>query len=149
MKKNIILIALMMLPIVANAEEVEIDGLWYNLITKGQAAEVIQYKNDVKYSGDIVIPSKVTYNEVEFKVISIGGNAFGECRALNSVIIPTSVTSIGESAFSYCSDLVSVTIPDSVTSIGNGAFRGCSNLTFITIPNSVINIGQYAFEDCI
>ena len=43
MRKNILFIVLMLLPLVANAEEVEIDGLWYNLVSKAKFAELIQY----------------------------------------------------------------------------------------------------------
>ena len=42
MRKQLLFVLLMFLPMMANAEEVEIDGLWYNLIPKGQVAEVIQ-----------------------------------------------------------------------------------------------------------
>lgn len=38
-------------------------------------------------------------------VISIGKEAFTECRSLQSISIPEGVTSIGEKAFSYCSRL--------------------------------------------
>ena len=110
----------------AFAVEVEIDGLWYEVITKAGEAKVIQYKNDIKYSGEIVIPETVNYNGVD-----------------------CSVTSIGQNAFRYCSGLTSVTIPNSVTSIGGYAFGDCSGLTSVTIPNSVTSIGDYAFDLCI
>ena len=52
MRKNILFIALMLLPMMASAEEVEIDGLWYNLISKVKTAELIQSKN-TNYYGNI------------------------------------------------------------------------------------------------
>ena len=115
MKKQILLLALM-LSVTASAftGEVEIDGLWYEIITKGKEATVIKYKSNVKYSGNIVIPETVEYEGVT-----------------------CSVTSIGDYAFSGCYGLTSVTIGNSVTSIGAWAFLGCSNLTSVTIPNSV------------
>lgn len=64
-------------------------------------AEVIQYQVG-GYSGDIVIPEKVTYNGVECSVTSIGEDAFYYCTSLTSITIPNSVTSIGEDAFEYC-----------------------------------------------
>ena len=70
------------------------------------------------------------------------------CRNIQSVNIPNSVTSIGESAFQGCSNLTSITIPNSVTSIGEYAFTGCESLSSITIPNSVTSIGEYAFASC-
>ena len=101
-----------------------------------------------EYSGNVVIPEKVTYMSITRKVTSIGGGAFYECSGLTSVTIPNSVTSIGGGAFYECSGLTSVTIPNSVTSIGERAFYECSGLTSVTIPNSVTSIGERAFRGC-
>ena len=146
MKKHILLFAMILLPFVANAAAVEIEGIFYNLVSKIQEAEVTSNSN--KYTGSVVIPEKVTYESVEYSVTSIGQFAFANCSGLISVTIPNSVTSIGGGAFSYCSSLTSVTIPNSVTSIGGGAFSYCSSLTSITIPNSVTSIGNSAFYEC-
>ena len=125
--------------------QVTIDGLNYNLNNELQTAEVAGYSSA---SGEIIIPSTVTYNSVTYSVTSIGDWAFDGCTGLTSVTIPNSVTSIGGYAFSSCSSLTSVTIPNSVTSIGGYAFRGCSGLTSVTIPNSVTSIGSSAFSGC-
>ena len=63
-----------------------------------------------------------------------------------TAVIGPNVTTIGHSAFLRCKSLVSVTIGNSVTSIGGGAFEECTNLTTINIPNSVTNIDKYAFS---
>ena len=146
MKKHLLLFAMILLPLVASAEPVEIDGIYYNLVTKAKQAEVTSNPN--KYTGSVVIPEKVTYENVEYSVTSIENRAFEGCSGLTSITIPNSVTIIGESAFWYCSGLTSITIPNSVTSIGNNAFYGCSGLTYITIPNSVTSIGGNAFYYC-
>jgi len=101
-----------------------------------------------KYTGDIVIPSSITYNAKTYSVTSIGYSAFKNCSGLTSITIPNSVTSIGEQAFAHCSGLTSVTIGNSVKSIGEDAFYNCSGLTSITIPNSVTSIYQHAFYGC-
>ena len=108
----------------ASAGVVEVDGIYYNLISKGNFAEVTQ-RDFFHYSGDITIPSSIKVNEVEYSVKSIGYRAFADCSGLTSVTIPNSVTSIGNSAFYYCSGLTSVAIPNSVTSIGDRAFAEC------------------------
>ena len=128
------------------AYDVEIDGIYYNLISKGNIAEVTN--GDKEYSGDITIPSSIIVNEVEYSVTNICYRSFYNCCELISVTIPNSVTNIRDYAFQYCFNLISVTIPNSVTSIGNGAFNGCTKLKSITIPNSVTNIGFFAFSSC-
>ena len=99
-------------------------------------------------TGNLIIPSTVTYYSMSFSVTSIDTNAFRNCSNLTSVTIPNTVTSIGYTAFYGCSGLTSVTIPNSVTSIGIGAFNGCGSLTLVTIPNSVTSIGNNAFYNC-
>ena len=84
------------------AAEVEIDGLWYEVITKAKEAKVISYKNNIKYSGNIVIPETVEYDGANYSVTSIGDNTFYKCTNLTSVTIPNSVTTIGERAFYGC-----------------------------------------------
>ena len=128
----------------ASAYDVTVDGIYYDIF----GTTVTVTSGLKKYSGYIVIPESITYNNSKYSVTSIGYRAFEDCTALTSVTIPNSVTSIGSKAFSNCSCLTSITIPNSVTSIGDGAFYGCSGLTSITIPNSVTSIGESAFYGC-
>ena len=149
MKKFILLTLWALLPMVSFAIEAEIDGLWYSIVPKAKVAEVIQYKNNQYYSGNIVIPASIEYEGTNYDVTTIVNSAFYRCSGLTSITIPESVTSIGNSVFYGCSSLTSITIPESVTSIGNYAFCNCSGLTSITIPNNVTSIGDYNFYNCI
>ena len=106
----------------ASAYDVEVDGIYYDIT--GTTATVTS--GDNKYSGDIVIPESITYNNSKYSVTSIGDWAFKECSGLTSVTIPNSVTSIGDYAFYDCCSLTSITIPNSVTSIGDGTFYDCN-----------------------
>ena len=147
MKKIYLLLSLMLLPLVACAERVEIDGIYYELYSESKTAEVVSTPLG-EYTGDIVIPMLVSCDNIQYSVTSIGEYAFSECSDLTSIIIPNSVTSIGDCAFLGCSGLTSVTIGNSVTSIGKYAFRDCSSLTSVIIPNSVTSIGGGAFYYC-
>ena len=125
--------------------------LYYNI--SGSTVEVTTQNSNTPYystypTGNIEIPSSITYNGTSYSVTSIGNYAFYDCINLTNVTIPNSVTSIGDYAFMHCSGLTRVTIPNSVTSIGDYAFNCCSDLTSIIIPNSVTSIGVQAFSGC-
>ena len=123
----------------ASAHDFEVDGIYYNDNFDGtvsvtyKGSSYNEYTNE--YTGDVTIPSSVTYSGTTYSVTSIGDKAFGECSGLTSVSIPNSVTSIGDYAFYGCGGLKSVSIPNSVTSIGNYAFSQCSGLTRVDISS--------------
>ena len=94
------LILSILFSISASAYDVEVDGIYYNLIPKGNVAEVT--KGDKNYSGDITIPSSINVNDTEYSVTSIGESTFSFCRSLSSVTIPNSVTSIERYTFFHC-----------------------------------------------
>ena len=112
MKKQLLLLAMILLPLVASAHDIEVknaDGvtIYYNYINDGTELEVTfrgssydSYSNE--YQGNVAIPEEVTYMNRTRKVTSIGDYAFYECSGLTSVTIPNSVTSIGDYAFSDC-----------------------------------------------
>lgn len=131
----------------AFAYDALINGIYYNF--DGNEATVT-YKNisDYSYSGNIVIPSFITFNGKAYNVTRIGDYAFSFCSGLTSITIGNSVTNIGEWAFGYCSGLKSITIGNSVTNIGKFAFENCTGLKAIIIPNSVRSIENCAFEGC-
>ena len=144
MKNLVSLISLALLPSLAGASEVEINGIYYNIIDD-RYAEVTFDKT--KYVGHIEIPSTIFYGGKEYPVSQIGNIAFMNCSELISIDIPNSITSIGESAFSS-SGLTSITIPNSVKTIGRLAFQGCQNLKSIVIPNGVTSIKSGTFGWC-
>ena len=106
------------------AYDIEVDGIYYN-ITSTTDLTVEVTEGDNRYSGDIVIPSTITYKSKTLTVTSIGEDAFSSNNNLTSVVIPNSVTSIVEYAFYGCSSLRSVVIPNTVTHIGYNAFDYC------------------------
>ena len=148
MKKQLLLLVSMFLSLAVNAQDaVEIDGIYYRLDINTKTAEVTRQLYHT-YSGDVVIPSTVTKDEVDYSVTSIGKEAFSLSTELVSVTIPDHVTNIADHAFDACWSLASVNIPNSVTHIGEYAFAQCTSLRSITIPNSVTSIDNAVFTQC-
>ena len=149
MKKQLLLLFIMLLPMVVDAHDIEVKNadditIYYNFINDGNELAVTfcgdYYYSYYEYTGNVVIPDKVTYMNRTRKVTSIGNDAFRDCFGLTSITIPNSVTSIGNQAFEYCNSLTSVIIPEGVTSIEKNAFSKCTGLTSVTInSNSIVS----------
>lgn len=85
MKKIFTLVALMLVCIGQMcAYDFEVGGIYYNITFEG-AAEVSDV--DDLYSGDVVIPTIVTYKGETYSVTSIGYSAFSGCSGLTSVTV--------------------------------------------------------------
>ena len=117
MKKIYVTIIAMILPLLASATYIK--GINYYLNSSTETATVGQGS----YSGNVDIPSHVTYNGVTYTVTSIGGQSFYGSK-VTSVTIPNTVTEIGHQAF-CSSSLLSITIPSSVTWIDEECFKNC------------------------
>ena len=148
--------AIVLTPSNASAYDFMVDNIYYN-VRNGQA-EVTNKghynwsSEDLvlpdSYSGNVSIPSSVTYEGVSYPVTAIGQYAFKSCDKMTSIIIPNSVISIGKEAFFNCDSLITLTIPNSVTTIGDYAFKGCTRLSNITIGSGVTGFGSIIFYWC-
>lgn len=152
------------------AYDFEVDGIYYNITSMSNLEVGVTYKNltyvygnsyrNNSYSGDIVIPSTVNYNNRTFSVTSIEYSAFGTghpeaygtyydnfgCK-VTSVVLPSSIKRIDRYAFQNCQLLTNIDIPKNVTSIGDCAFWS-SSINSIFIPNAVSTLGIKCFADC-
>lgn len=147
MKKKLSLLLLaLLLPMLAFADVVERNGIYYNLISKAKVAEVTKHPNHPKgYKGKITIPDEIAYDGSTYKVTWIGEEAFRGNDNVTSVIIGDNVTNIGKLAFFGCEKLTSITMGNSVETIHEQAFSYMPALTELKLPNSVKTIGHAAF----
>ncbi len=154
MKKLTFTFLMTLMPLMAGAQTVVVDGITYNLITKGKIAEVASGS----YSGDVVIPETVTYDDMSYKVTTIKEKAFAGC-SLNSIEIPSSITKIAAEAFSN-GKVTSVKIKDLAAwcNISFGSYFQTNPLTKashlflndeeihdLVIPDGVKTIGDWQF----
>lgn len=103
---------------------------------------------NAKFSGDVVIPSEITYMDKKFRVTEISDSAFFRAKNLTSVTMPADIKGFGKNMFDGCEKLVSCNIPDNVTEISPNCFSSCSSLKSITLPAGVTAIGNNAFYYC-
>ena len=165
MKKYFLLLILAaLLPMVANADAVEIDGIYYNLIIKGNVAEVTSNPNG--YTGNISIPESISWKDVSYTVASIGDEAFRQSpfdnNGIEVISIPQSITSIGYNAFYQCHTLKIVNIGGLESwcriSFANGdsnpanyshrLYLNGEEIRDFVIPEGILSIGNYAFRGC-
>ena len=112
---------------------------------------VIGHVDGQNATGNLSIPSSVTWNDITYPVTAIGMEAFYGCSGLTGdLILPNSITTIGPRAFIGCSGFTGdLVIPNSVTTINSWAFYNCYGFTgSLIIGESVIIIGDNAFLCC-
>lgn len=156
-KRTIIRPALLLILLIFSASHVLADkfvctvgGISYSVNTTNKTASVVSNYYGA-YSGNIIIPETIIYDNTTYSVTSIGEDAFYK-SGITSMTIPNSVTSISENAFLDCHQLEFVTIGNSVTTIGEYAFRYCYRLTeliSLAVNPPTCGIGRYssAFGD--
>ena len=154
--KQLFTVLLLLCATVATAQGFEVDGINYRITD--ETAKSVEVASNKNYSGDVIIPSTVNYNDVTYSVTSIETKAFWGCTGLTSITIPNSVRSIGYEAFWGCSGLTSVVVDEGnsaydsrdncnaiIETATNDLILGCKNTV---IPNSVTSIYISAFSGC-
>ena len=115
---------------------------------------------DKYLSGDVIIPSEVTLGKQKYKVTRLDWySAFGHCKWIQSITIPSSVKNIDRDAFIECASLSKIEVSKGnkhYSSKGGVLFNKAGDtllavprtLTSYTIPNTVKHIGDGAFWNC-
>lgn len=137
MKRNILILAVMMMAYLSNLWAYDFSSsissgqtLYFNIVD-GNAQVTSQNNSNPRYtslSRAIVIPEQVTNSETgnTYTVTSISNYAFTGCTGITSVTLPNTLTSIGDYAFDGCIGISSVAFPISLTTIGGYSFQGCT-----------------------
>ena len=115
MKRTLLFFTTLLIALNLQAHRVRVDGVLYWLDQGEYTARTENELSGSTYTGDIVIPSTITYEGVEYTVTEIGSYTFAE------------------------STITSLTLPNTIKKINAYAFENCTTLEELVVPNSVIN----------
>lgn len=129
------------------------DGIEYRAIYQGDGnfAEVTIPSGEM-YSGAIVIPATVTYQDVEYVVSGFdqtdGLSPFVGNPFITSLDLQLHVDTLRRMQFMGCTQLASLNLPSTLRYIEDECFRNCPMLTQISLPASLEALGDNAFCGC-
>lgn len=129
------------------------DGIEYRAIYQGDGnfAEVTIPSGEM-YSGTIVIPATVTYQDVEYVVSGFdqtdGLSPFVGNPFITSLDLQLHVDTLRRMQFMGCTQLASLNLPSTLRYIEDECFRNCPMLTQISLPASLEALGDNAFCGC-
>ena len=169
MMKKYFLFLMALIPMVANADAVEVDGIYYDLDARSLTASVTN--NPDNYSGSLAIPESFEYDGATYKVTSIGWGAFDNSTELTYLSISNTITYVSSiprlglkelhlddgteritwsSSTSKSKDLESIYIGRNLEFFyyETSPFESLESLSSVIIGDSVSIIGQRLFYDC-
>lgn len=86
----------------------------------------------------ITIPDTVSFNNTEYKVVSINKQSFANNKKLKKITIGANVTSIKSKAFLGCKNLKTIVIKSKkIKSIGSMAYKDINKKATIYVPKSL------------
>ncbi len=136
------------------AADVVIDNIRYELIKGQNEAKCRAAKS--KELVNVEIPERVSINGRFYPVTQIEEKGFERCKNLRSIVIPKTVNYIGAEAFWNCSALESAIMPDkAVSKVSDGSygfgehgiFKGCKQLK--RLRGTTMMYPQYVVLDAI
>lgn len=164
MKKTLLFIFLFqMISLAIYAHDFEVNGIYYKKLSDGNSVAVTyRYSTPMEingeYSGLVNIPSKVSYEGVEYTVKEIAESSFEGCDGISTIIIPETVVNIGKYNFES-SSLLNITINqnNSVYASKDGVLFNksmtellrypCALGTEYTVPDGVKVLKKDSFSD--
>lgn len=146
-------------------EDFPVTGIGFNAfgdcknLVAAELPPTVQFIEKFAFEGtglrSIVIPPSVTELGEGMSNYYLGEDlaplgTFENCKQLEQVTLPKTLTMIGLQTFRNCTALKQITIPASVRRIGVAAFKGCTSLTSVTFQpsSSYKEIAGGAFAGC-
>jgi hypothetical protein len=113
---------------------------------------VLSVPNNVNSIGDYAFQGCSSLRTIDFSMadnlLNIGRNSFNSTNIKN-IEIPESVISVGKNAFANCKHLTNIILKGKITAIEDGVFYKNVMLKTINIPSTVAKIDNNAFDGCL
>lgn len=107
---------------------------------------------------NLILPTKVTYDETEYTVKAIAKHGFRYCD-FETIKLPNTIEQIEAEAFAYCLNLGTIGIPYLVDKIYPSTFMDCRALSSVRYLDEngavafgndhITEIGDHAFDSCV
>lgn len=129
----------------ANAQTFAFEGLIYKAsgskltVQKAGTKVTTGEAGPTEYTGDIVVPSSISYEGKNYTVSEFAGAAF-KATAITSIVCPEGMVKLPKGAFQNCEQLTKVVLPSTLTTFSNMTFTGCTALKELTIPGNVTKL---------
>lgn len=143
MKQTITFLALWAVFSTASAQQFEVGGIAYNVLSMTEHTVEVAPKWDTPYSGAVTIPQTVEHNGLTYIVTALGESAFESCTGVTSLTLPATVRSIGSYCFYNCT-FTTLQLSDSLRVIADNAFL-YSCVTSLHLPACFEEYGEGAF----
>lgn len=145
MKKWLLILLLMMVPVLGCAEEAcPLCGDTSEVCLTDECGAVYCSGTLVSYPAE----QTVSFYDVREGTVMIGEGAFRDCTSLQTILLPDSLLIIAEEAFYGCavlSNLNGLELPSGLYAVGDRAFAGCRSLYDLDLPSSLRFVGDGAF----
>ena len=140
--------------LMAMGQQININGIEYQIFIEQCDTDVLGKVTYIppaatvksaspKLSGNVTIPSQISYKGKMYNVTAIGSNAFNDCSLITSIVVPSGVSYIHSYAFRNCTGLTSIKLPLRIKEIGFGAFYDCISLVFVELPQIKNDLGGF------
>ena len=147
---RLLLVAICMLGIAAEGQEVEVNKIVYTLNPTNKTAKVCegQYQlYEFENLEEVTIEPYVTFEGETYTVTEIGTAAFYYLDFLKKINLPETIKKIGESAFAFCG-IETMVIPNSVDTIQQSAFYECTQLKSCKLSENMTVIAPGLLAHC-
>lgn len=119
-----------------------------NGVFAGSGIKKINFPESLQLIGDECFAKSAIETLALNEGVRLGEKVFNECKELESITLPSTLTEIPLSTFENCSNLRKIDIPDAVTFIGKNAFNQCSSLAEVKFGIGLTEVQEYCFYGC-